>query len=32
MLGERPKAVPGPGEEQTPTPHISTLPSDLTDD
>ena len=32
MLGERPKAVPGPGEEQTSTPHISTLPSDLTDD
>ena len=32
MLGERPKAVPGPGEEQTPTPHVSTPPSDLTDD
>ena len=27
MLGERPKAMPGPGEEQTPTPHISTPPS-----
>ena len=26
MLGERPQAVPGPGEEQTPTPHISTPP------
>jgi phosphate transport system protein len=31
MLGERPKAVPGPGEEPTPTPHISTPPSDPTD-
>ena len=32
MLGERPKAVPGPGEEQTPTPHVSTQPSDQTAD
>ena len=31
MLGERPKAVPGPGEEPTPTPHLSASP-DAADD
>ncbi|MBN9480469.1 MAG: phosphate signaling complex protein PhoU [Bordetella sp.] len=27
MLGERPKAAPGPGEEPTPTPHLSAPPA-----